>query len=205
MKKILLSLLVAMSIGGMGMLVAPAGAAVGDNTIFLMKVSPGAANCLPRAAGRVTINNLDSVETLHVEVFGLRPDTDYDFFIIQVPNKPFGLSWYQGDILTNSIGRGVGDFVGRFSVETFIVAPGSATVPAPVHPADATPPSTNPTIAKPIHTWHLGLWFNSPADAVAAGCANTVTPFNGTHNAGIQVLNTGGFPDDKGPLRGFHP
>src|SRR6266704_6198040 len=28
-----------------------------------------------------------------------------------------------------------------------------------------------------------------------------VTPFNGEHNAGIQVLNTSNFPDDFGPLR----
>jgi hypothetical protein len=34
-------------------------------------------------------------------------------------------------------GNGVGDFVGRFSVETFIVAPGQAPVPKPVHPKDA--------------------------------------------------------------------
>jgi hypothetical protein len=42
----------------------------------------------------------------------------------------------------------------------------------------------------PIQMYHLGLWFNSPADAVKASCAGTVTPFNGEHNAGIQVLNT---------------
>ena len=28
------------------------------------------------------------------------------------------------------------------------------------------------------------------------------TPFNGEHNAGIQILNTGTFPDNAGPL--FH-
>ncbi len=49
--------------------------------------------------------------------------------------------------------------------------------------------------------YHLGLWFNSPTDAQNAGCAATVTPFNGEHNAGIQVLNTANFADDAGPLR----
>jgi hypothetical protein len=29
----------------------------------------------------------------------------------------------------------------------------------------------------------------------------TNTPFNGEHNAGLQVLNTSNFPDDHGPLR----
>ena len=62
---------------------------------------------------------------------------------------------------------------------------------------DAT---SNPAFA-PVQTYHLGLWFNSPADAQKAGCAATVTPFNGEHNAGIQVLNTANFPADAGPLR----
>jgi len=204
MKKSLLALLVVMVIVGMGMPVSPAGAA-GANSKFDMKVSPGAVGCLPNAVGHVTINALGAVESLHVEVFGLSPNTDYDLFIIQVPNAPFGLSWYEGDIETDGHGRGVGDFAGRFSVETFIVAPNSATVPVPVHPADATQPGTNPAIPKPIHIWHLGLWFDSSTDAATAGCAATVTPFNGDHTAGIQVLNTAGFPADRGPLRNFRP
>ncbi len=57
----------------------------------------------------------------------------------------------------------------------------------------------------PVHTYHLGLWFNSPDDAAAAGCPNTVTPFNGDYTAGIQVLNTSNFPDDQGPLRQLVP
>jgi hypothetical protein len=32
-----------------------------------------------------------------------------------------------------------------------------------------------------------------------------VTPFNGEHNAGIQVLNTSNFADDHGPLRQVNP
>jgi hypothetical protein len=28
-----------------------------------------------------------------------------------------------------------------------------------------------------------------------------VTPFNGEHDAGIQVLNTANFPEEAGPLR----
>ena len=108
-------------------------------------------------------------------------------------------------MLTNASGTGVGDFVGRFNEETFIIAPGQAFVPQPKHPADAPWGTKNPVISKPIHTYHLGLWFNSPNDAVAQGCPGTVTPFNGDHTAGIQVLNTGGFPDTTGPLRSFHP
>ena len=52
----------------------------------------------------------------------------------------------------------------------------------------------------PVQTYHLGLWFDSPVDAENAGCADAVTPFNGTHDAGIQVLNSSNFPSLKGPL-----
>lgn len=57
----------------------------------------------------------------------------------------------------------------------------------------------------PVHTFHLGLWFNDPADAVKAGCAGSVTPFNGDHNAGTQVLSTRNFDDAQGPLRMLIP
>ena len=43
---------------------------------------------------------------MKVTVWGLPPNTDFDFFVIQVPNAPFGLSWYQGDIETNKDGVG---------------------------------------------------------------------------------------------------
>src|SRR5882724_4032441 len=43
---------------------------------------------------------------------------------------------------------------------------------------------TKTMVLAPIHTFHLGLWFNSPVDAANAGCPGTVTRFNGDHNAG---------------------
>jgi hypothetical protein len=132
---------------------------------------------------------------MSVSVSGLPPKTDFDFFVIQVPGSPFGMSWYQGDIETDTRGNGHATFVGRFSVETFVVAPNVAPAPAEF-PTDAT---SNPATA-PIQMYHLGLWFNSPSDAQKAGCLPTVTPFNGEHNAGIQVLNTSNFPDTSGPL-----
>ena len=172
-----------------------------QNTIFSMVRSSGAvaAGCIPNAAGRVTINHLGPVENMHVEVSGLPANTEFDLFVIQLPNAPFGLSWYQGDIETDSTGRGVGDFVGRFSIETFIVAPGSGPAPV-VHKVDA---SSNPATS-PVHTFHLGLWFGSAAAATAAGCPGTVTPFNGDHTAGIQALSTRNFGNLNGPLRRIH-
>jgi hypothetical protein len=164
-----------------------------DNKIFRMVAS--SATCAPGATGRVTIATPNN-QNLHVEVSGLPANTGFDLFIIQVPKAPFGMSWYQGDIETDAHGVGVGDFVGVFSIETFTVAPGSAPAPV-VFPTDA---SSNPP-TQPLQMYHLGLWFDSPADAVAAGCPGTITPFNGEHNAGVQVLNTSNFPDLRGPLR----
>jgi len=162
------------------------------------------AQCLPDASAQVRIVSLGPVEAMDVSVSGLPAKTEFDFFVIQVPNAPFGLSWYQGDIETNGSGKGHQTFIGRFSIETFAVAPGTA--PAPVVHSDGMFPdaSSNPAFA-PIHTYHLGLWFNSPADAVAAGCPGTQTPFNGDHTAGIQVLSTRNFPNDQGPLREIMP
>ena len=118
--------------------------------------------------------------------------------MIQVPNAPFGMAWYQGDIETNKHGVGSGQFIGRFSIETFVVAPGIA--PAPLTFNNEFPSvSMNPKTG-PIQMYHLGLWFDSPEDAMAAHCPNTVAPFNGEHDAGVQVLNTSDYPDGEGPL-----
>src|SRR5262252_6813658 len=87
-------------------------------------------DCVPNASGTVTIAPGGPVEVMNVRVTGLPPNTDFDFFVIQQPNGPFGMSWYQGDIDTNGDGVGRAKFIGRFSIETFVVAPGS--VPAPV-------------------------------------------------------------------------
>ncbi|MFO1353097.1 MAG: hypothetical protein U1F68_21435, partial [Gammaproteobacteria bacterium] len=161
------------------------------------------AKCLLNAKGHVFINSLGPAEIMQVNVEGLPANTDFDFFVIQLPNAPFGLSWYQGDIETNRNGQGHGTFIGRFNIETFIVAPGSGIAPQ-VHDNAFPDEDSNPATG-PVHTFHLGLWFNAPADAVRAGCPGDVTPFNGEHDAGIQVLSTRNFPDARGPLIGLKP
>src|SRR5690348_15376646 len=152
---------------------------------------------VPNAHGRVNIESVGPVEIMDVAVWGLPPNTDFDFFVIQIPNKPFGLAWYQGDIETNKEGKGYGRFIGRFSIETFIVS--LASVPAPVVFNNAFPDASLGPVTGRIHTYHLGLWFNSPVDGANAGAPGT-TPFNGEGDAGVQVLNTGEFPDLAGPL-----
>lgn len=195
MKKAIFAAALAMAMGFPG--TAPrAVAAAGGTNVFKLVVSSGAAACLPHAQGRVTIHDLGPVQNMHVEVAGLPAKTEFATFLLQVPTKPFGLVWYQGDIVTNDHGVGVGDFTGIFSQETFINGPGVAPAPV-VFPDDAT---TNPATA-PIQVYHMGLWFADANDANNAGCPSTATPFDGDHQAGIQVLNTSNFADDQGPLR----
>jgi len=169
----------------------------GTNYTFPMVTAQGGTEgCLPNAKGVVTVaHTLQLVEVMTVEVSGLPANTDFDLFIIQVPTSPFGLAWYMGDVLTDADGIAVANFIGRFSFGTFTVAQGTA--PAPVtQTGDA---SSNPAFL-PIQMYHLGLWFDSPTAAVSAGCANKTTPFNSTHNGGVQALNTSNFAETRGPL-----
>ncbi|MGH6794228.1 MAG: hypothetical protein ACREDD_03425 [Methylocella sp.] len=170
---------------------------------FAMTVSAGASTCLPNAHATVIDHTFGKFENLEVYVKGLPPNTGFDLFSIEVPNAPFGLAWYIADINTDSTGTGVGNFVGRFNIETFVISPGvPAATPPNVFPDPpaVVPEATVGVKTNPVQLYHLGLWFNSADDAAKAGCPATHTPFNGEHNAGIQVLNTATFPDTPGPL-----
>jgi len=196
-----IQLLSAPAIVGMVVALCPLMASANDDNqkSFEMIVSGGAKTCLANATGSVRITQDGPVEVMDVTVRGLAPNTDYDFFVIQVPKSPFGVAWYQGDIETDRNGNGHQRFIGRFSIETFAIA--QNTAPAPVVFQGPFPDASSNPPFNPIQMYHLGLWFGSPQAAQNAGCAPTPTPFNGEHNAGIQVLNTSNFPDDHGPLR----
>ncbi len=186
-----------LSIGGS----MSAAAAPPEELKFDMALSAAAAGCLPQAQGRVTVRDASGGnQRMQVSVNGLPPNTDFAFFVLQVPTGPFGMSWYQGDIVTDKKGRGSEEFRGIFSSELFVFAPATRAAPQ----TDTFDAATNPTTA-PVHTYHLGLWFSDPADAAAAGCPGTVTPFEGNHQAGIQVFNTSNFGTEAatGPLGQF--
>ena len=81
----------------------------GDDFQFPLIRSKGLVNfptVAPNAQGSVKIESVGPVEIMKVKVWGLPANTDFDFFVIQVPNAPFGLAWYQGDIETDSNGNG---------------------------------------------------------------------------------------------------
>src|SRR5262249_51418610 len=127
----------------------------GNSPSFTMVVSAGAKTCLPKATATVKIRSAGPVDIMDVVVEGLPANTDFDFFVIQVPKTPFGVAWYQGDIVTDKNGRGHQEFVGRFNIETFTVATGSQPAPAvfngPFPDANLNPPFN------PIQMYHLGL------------------------------------------------
>ena len=134
-------------------------------------------------------------EKLVITAKGFKPGTPLVLFAIQVPNAPFGVGWYEGDVAIGPKGSVTETFISRFNNETFAVAVGQTHAPK-IHPADGR---TN-LIFQPVHTFHLGIWFDSVAAAIANGCPANQTPFNGDHTAGPQVLNTGTFRDLAGPL-----
>jgi hypothetical protein len=162
------------------------------------------AKCLPKAEGEVKVTELGPVEILDLKVEHLAPNTTYSFFVLQVPDKPFGIGWYNGEVETNAAGNRQQRFIGRFNDETFAIAQDVAPAPV-VHTDQPFPDAAKNPAFNPVHTFHLGLWFSDPQDAAKAGCTNAVTPFDGDHIAGIQVLSTRQFAPDAGPLRQVSP
>lgn len=183
----------------LGSLVAGAdvAAAASQATFQLVKTRGLPGSCAPNASASVRLESLGFAERLTITARGFRPGTPLVLFAVQVPNAPFGVGWYLNDLQVGPDGSVTKTIVTRLNSETFAVAVGQAIAPRPHGPRDG---GTNP-VFKPVHTFHLGVWFDSVQAGAANGCAGGPTPFNGDHTAGVQVLNTGTFPDRFGPLR----
>jgi hypothetical protein len=178
---------------------AAAAAFAVDSTTFNMVRSQTAVDndCLKGAKANVDVRTTSTDnQIMDVSVNHAPKNTEFELFVTQQPNSPFGISWYQADFETNNQGHGEVRARGIFSEELFAVAPGVVNAPQ-VDDLDA---EKNPAFA-PVHTYHLGLWFGSPEEAQAAGCTANVTGFDGDHEAGIQAFSTRNFPALHGPLR----
>ena len=111
--------------------------------------------CAEHATASVHVDTSPGfTEKLVITVKGFRPGTPLVLFAIQKPNAPFGIGWYEGDVAIGAKGSVTETFVSRFNIETFATAVGQAQAPK-THPADG---AKNPAF-KPIHTYHLGIWF----------------------------------------------
>jgi hypothetical protein len=171
-----------------------------SNNQFTMVRSQSAVKagnkCLTGVSANVKVTDAgQGNQNLLVTLNKAAPNTEFTVFVIQQPNSPFGVSWYQGDIATDNQGNGKHNFVGIFNDEVFAISPGAAK-PANVHPKQDAKAGVK---FAPIHTYHIGVWFADPKDAAKAGCSNAVTPFDGDHEAGIQALSTRNFTKG-GPL-----
>ena len=179
-------------------LAAAAAFAVDDTTSFKMVRSQAAVDneCLKGAKANVDVRTTPTDnQIMDVTVNHAPKNTEFELFITQQPNSPFGVSWYQADFTTNNQGMGEVRARGIFSEELFAFAPGVVKAPQ----VDNQDAEKNPKY-DPVHTFHLGLWFGDPKDAKEAGCSGKVTQFDGDHEAGIQAFSTRNFPNLEGPL-----
>jgi hypothetical protein len=195
MRRIIVPVILALVVAA---LAAAAAFAVDDTTSFKMVRSKAAVDdkCLKGAKAQVDVRTTPTdQQVLDVSVKDAPKNTEFELFITQQPNKPFGISWYQADFVTNNQGQGEVRARGIFSEELFAVAPGVVDAPH----VDNKDAKKNPEF-KPVHTFHVGLWFGSPGEAKDAGCSPDVTPFDGDHSAGIQAFSTRNFDELEGPL-----
>src|SRR5215217_4876522 len=178
-------------------LAAAAAFAVDSTTFNMVRSQAAVANdCLEGAKAQVDVRTTATdQQVMDVSVNHAPKNTEFELFVTQQPNSPFGVSWYQADFTTNNQGQGEVQARGIFSEELFVFAPGVVKAPQ-VDDQDA---KKNPKY-EPVHTFHVGLWFGDPKDAKEAGCSGKVTQFDGDHEAGIQAFSTRNFPDLKGPL-----
>jgi hypothetical protein len=151
-----------------------------------LKPSPDAPN--PEVTVTAKRGDLNDRATIHLE--GFKPNLAFDLFTIQhspqtatgTPdaNPSVGLAWYQSDL---QVGR---DGEGSARIRTVLL--------------DQIFGIDKDVSLAPTNTFHLGFWFNNPADAGDCGFTG-FTPFNGEDHAGPLAFVTR--PDEAtnlGPL-----
>ena len=157
------------ALAGWAGLLAPPAHALDDLTFKLSRSKALPVGCAASVTGSARVQTVGFAENLRVTVKGLVAGTALDIFVIQVPTAPFGLAWYLGDLPVGGTNMVTKVFTSRLNVETFAVAPGSVAAPQPHTKPPFPDAKTNPKFA-PVHTYHLGVWFNSPDDAKKNGC-----------------------------------
>lgn len=143
------------------------------------------------AKANATITSSGQNQTMTLKVSGIRPNLDVDLFTVEkspftaagTPDPAFdgrfGLAWYQSDLHVGDTGTG------QVTIKTILNPE--------IFGFDAN------TGLPPTHTFHVGFWFNNPADAAACGFTGA-TPFNGEQHAGPVAMITKPGADGSGPL-----
>ncbi len=134
----------------------------------------------PAPTATVTVKRGTLHDTLILSAANLKPHLAFDLFTIQNTNLlangktdpsfvNFGLAWYQTDLQANGSG------VAKVTIQTILLDQIFGFDP-------------NASLS-PTHTFHVGFWFNNPADAAACGFDVTKpTPFNGEQKAGPNAM-----------------
>lgn len=170
-----------------------------ESHTFSLTANPAFVNCLARFPGdtarepeaTVTVTRGKLNDTLVLKLKNIKPNLAFDLFTVQNSNLDangvpvinflnFGLAWYQSDIEVTSGGTA------KVKIQTILLDQIFGFDPA--------------SGLAPTNTFHVGFWFNDPADAAACGFVGT-TPFNGEHNAGPLAMIS--LPDKNtnlGPL-----
>ena len=161
---------------------------------FQLFANPKFLNCLKGTKGtptaKVTVVEGKLNDTLTLSLKNVKPNLGFDLFTIQRTNllsdgtvdpnfTNFGLAWYQSDIQADKRGNA------SVKIQTILVDQIFGFDP-------------DVTLA-PTNTFHVGFWFNNPADATACGFTGT-TPFNGDHNAGPNAMISVPGASGLGPL-----
>jgi hypothetical protein len=192
----------ALAVGLSGALLAPPPAAAQGLQTFSFQLFPNPpfVNCLARFPGdpshppqvTVTVQRGPQNDTLVLNAQFIKPGVAFDLFTIQNSNQladgspnpnftNFGLAWYQSDLQANSLGRAM------VVLNTILVNQIFGFDPA--------------VTLVPTNTFHVGFWFNDPADAAPCGFAGPPTPFNGDHNAGpLAMISRPDAVSGLGPL-----
>jgi hypothetical protein len=140
-----------------------------------LRPSPSAPD--PQVSVRVERHELN--DTADIELRGFKPNLNFDLFTIQhspqtaagTPDKnaSVGLAWYQTDLHVNAKGSG------HARIRTVLL--------------DQIFGVDKDVALAPTNTFHMGFWFNDPADAQNCGFTG-FTPFNGEHHAGPLAFVT---------------
>jgi hypothetical protein len=152
---------------------------------FLLKPNPKFGPCAQRFStvplfAVATVAQGPFNDTLTLRLANFKPGLAFDLFTIQKTNlKPdgtlnpsftnFGLAWYQSDVVADVNGAAFVD------IHTILI-----------NQIFGFDPAVGLT---PTNTFHVGIWFNDPADASACGFTG-FTPFNGEHHAGPNAMIT---------------
>ena len=159
------------STGFMGLIAAQSDASTTVQFDMARSAAAVKSGCLPDAKAHVRVEQLGENERMTVFVSGLPPKTAFDLFVTQLPDAPFGVSWYQSDLQTHGNGQGHVSVQGRFNHETF-----SLSQAGPTNGSDPAQGVTGPAVKdtnvvfRPTSQFHVGLWFNSAQDAANADC-----------------------------------